>query len=146
MDKVTGQCPQTTTFLKRKESRSGIEPRSFRLPAYRLTARPHRLTGESVAQKAKLSTSFFIFRIASNCNIIKILTLLVHAGLLWRFHNPPNSDSKVWKREKSKQTKTKIPSKDAIWPESVEYKVYVMPCPYLSNLATSKNPLTLAHV
>ena len=32
-DKVTGQCPQTTTFLKRKESRSGIEPRSFRLPA-----------------------------------------------------------------------------------------------------------------
>ena len=33
MDKVTKQCPQTTTFLKRKESRSGIEPRSFRLPA-----------------------------------------------------------------------------------------------------------------
>ena len=31
MDKVTRQCPQTTTFLKRKESRSGIEPRS--LPA-----------------------------------------------------------------------------------------------------------------
>ena len=26
-------CPQITTFLKRKESRSGIEPRSFRLPA-----------------------------------------------------------------------------------------------------------------
>ena len=25
-DKVTRQCPQTTTFLKRKESRSGIEP------------------------------------------------------------------------------------------------------------------------
>ena len=32
-DKVTRQCPQTTTFLNRKESRSGIEPRSFRLPA-----------------------------------------------------------------------------------------------------------------
>ena len=30
--KVTRQCPQTTTFLKRKDSRSGIEPRSFRLP------------------------------------------------------------------------------------------------------------------
>ena len=30
MDKVTRQCTQTTTFLKRKESRSGIEPRSFR--------------------------------------------------------------------------------------------------------------------
>jgi len=31
MDKVTGQCPQTTAFLKRKESRNGIEPRSFPL-------------------------------------------------------------------------------------------------------------------
>ena len=28
-----GQSHKTTTFLKRKESRSGIEPRSFRLPA-----------------------------------------------------------------------------------------------------------------
>ena len=44
MDKVTRQCPQTTTFLKRKESRSGIEPRSFRKPSLRLTARPNRLT------------------------------------------------------------------------------------------------------
>ena len=32
-DKVTRQCPQTTTFLKKKESRRGIEPRSFCLPA-----------------------------------------------------------------------------------------------------------------
>ena len=32
MDKVTGQCPQTTTFFKRKDSRNGIEPRSFCLP------------------------------------------------------------------------------------------------------------------
>ena len=31
-NKVTRQCPQTTAFLKRK-SRSGIEPRSFCLPA-----------------------------------------------------------------------------------------------------------------
>ena len=31
--KSDGQSPQTTTFLKRKESQSGIEPRSFRLPA-----------------------------------------------------------------------------------------------------------------
>ena len=29
-------------LLKRKASRSGIEPRSFRLPAYRLTAGPNR--------------------------------------------------------------------------------------------------------
>ena len=33
MDKVTGQCPQTTTFLMRKESRSGIDQRAFCLPA-----------------------------------------------------------------------------------------------------------------
>ena len=32
-DKVTRQCPQTTTLSKGKESRSGIEPRSFCLPA-----------------------------------------------------------------------------------------------------------------
>ena len=32
-DKVTRQCPQTTTFLKTKESRSGIQRRSFCLPA-----------------------------------------------------------------------------------------------------------------
>ena len=32
-DKVTRQCPQTTTVLKRKDSRSGIEPRPFCLPA-----------------------------------------------------------------------------------------------------------------
>ena len=32
-DKVTRQCLQTTTFLKRRESRSGIEPRPFCLPA-----------------------------------------------------------------------------------------------------------------
>ena len=30
MDKITRKRPQTTTFLKRKESRSGIEPRPFR--------------------------------------------------------------------------------------------------------------------
>ena len=33
MDKVTRQCPQTTTFLKRKARQSGTELRSFRLPA-----------------------------------------------------------------------------------------------------------------
>ena len=32
-DKVTRQCPQTTTFLRRRESRSGIEPRPFCLQA-----------------------------------------------------------------------------------------------------------------
>ena len=32
-DKVTRLCPQTTTFLKRKESQSGIKLRPFCLPA-----------------------------------------------------------------------------------------------------------------
>ena len=36
-DKVTGQCPQTTTFEEKGEPKR--EPRSIRLPAYRLTAR-----------------------------------------------------------------------------------------------------------
>ena len=45
MDKITRQCPQTTTFLMRKESRSGIatEVLPLDLPN-RLTARPNRLT------------------------------------------------------------------------------------------------------
>ena len=43
MDKVTSvHKPQP--FLKRKESRSSTEPRSLCLPAYRLTARPNRLS------------------------------------------------------------------------------------------------------
>ena len=37
---VTGQCPQTTTFLKRKESRCGIGPRSFRLQVWSVLVKP----------------------------------------------------------------------------------------------------------
>ena len=55
MDKVTRQCPQTTTFLKRKESRSGIEPRSFRLPAYRLTVKPNRLFPLAATDRTTIS-------------------------------------------------------------------------------------------
>ena len=33
-DKVTRECPQTATFLKRKKSRSRIEPRPFCILAY----------------------------------------------------------------------------------------------------------------
>ena len=43
-EKVTRQCPQTTAFIKREESRSRIEPRSFCLTAKRLAAGPNRLT------------------------------------------------------------------------------------------------------
>ena len=39
-DKVTRQCPETTTFLKRRENRSGIEPRSLIIA----TAGPNRIT------------------------------------------------------------------------------------------------------
>ena len=38
---IKTKCPQTATFLKREESRSGIEPGIFCLPA---VARPKRLT------------------------------------------------------------------------------------------------------
>ena len=41
-DKVANKT--VSQFLKRKESRSGFEPKSFRLSALRLTAGPHRLT------------------------------------------------------------------------------------------------------
>ena len=35
---------------------------------------------------------FFFFRTVSNFNILKTLTLLVHAMFFWCFHNPPNSN------------------------------------------------------
>ena len=35
---------------------------------------------------------FFFFCIVSNFNMMKTLTLLVHAGLFCCFHSPPNSD------------------------------------------------------
>ena len=44
-NKVTRQCPQTTPFLKRKESQSGIEPRPFCSPALRLTSLTLSQTG-----------------------------------------------------------------------------------------------------
>ena len=34
----------------------------------------------------------FFFCIVSNVSVLKTLTLLVHAGLFWCFHNPPNCD------------------------------------------------------
>ena len=43
MGKVTRQCPLTRMFEYEREPRR-IKPRSFCLPAYRLIARPHRLT------------------------------------------------------------------------------------------------------
>ena len=43
-DKVTRQCPQTTTFRRRKDSRSGIEPRPF-TSAYQPNAVPLGQTG-----------------------------------------------------------------------------------------------------
>ena len=47
------------------------------------------LTHKTLRQKLNI---FFFFCIASNFNILKTLTLLVHAWLFWCFHNPPNSN------------------------------------------------------
>ena len=74
-NKVTRPCPQTTTFLKRKESQSGIEPRSFRLPAYRLTARPNRLSCESLAD-------IYIYT-HTTVHSSSVYTRLCHKALLW---------------------------------------------------------------
>ena len=45
MDKVTRSVHKPQPFLKRKERRSGIEPRSFRLPAHTHTHLPLGQTG-----------------------------------------------------------------------------------------------------
>ena len=60
-DKITGQCPQTTTFPKRKESRSGIEPRSFCLPRaivswWTGSNQPHRAATGNVKTCVEWST------------------------------------------------------------------------------------------
>ena len=47
-DKVTRQCPQTTTFEEKGE------PRSLCLPASRFTARPNRLTTDCCSMAALL--------------------------------------------------------------------------------------------
>ena len=57
-DKVRRQFHKPQ-LLKRKESRSCIEPRSFRLPAYRLTARPNGIslsTCQQATYKARVTT------------------------------------------------------------------------------------------
>ena len=56
MDKVIGQCPQTTTFLKRKENRSGIEPRSFRLPANNALPLGHTGSLDAAGQRPGFNT------------------------------------------------------------------------------------------
>ena len=58
MDKVTAeQCPQTTAFLERKESRSGIEPRSFRLTANALPLSQTGSREEQMMMKCCLMSS-----------------------------------------------------------------------------------------
>ena len=69
-DQVTRQCPQTTTFLTRKESRSGAEPRPFSLLAlltyllllvgsqFGLTGRPNWLPTHLCRFKNIYSTHF----------------------------------------------------------------------------------------
>ena len=47
-------------FLEREESRSGIEPKSFCLPAYCLTANPKRLTMKLAAR-----ARFYFWRLHS---------------------------------------------------------------------------------
>ena len=44
-------------LLKRKERRSSTEPKSFRLPAYRLIARPNRLSSQNQADRSKFIPS-----------------------------------------------------------------------------------------
>ena len=67
-DKITRQCPQTTTFPNRKESRSGIEPRSFCLPRAIVSwctgpNQPHRAATGNVKTCVERSTLllFYLF-------------------------------------------------------------------------------------
>ena len=71
--KVTKQCSQITTFLKREESRSGIEPSSFSFPAERLTARPNRLTPTHVyTGNAYMTVTLSCFQLSADERIERI--------------------------------------------------------------------------
>ena len=56
-DEVTRQCPQTTNFeLKGEPKQIRTEVRLLILPAYRLTARPDRLSGVFSVVKVAIYT------------------------------------------------------------------------------------------
>ena len=79
MGKVTGQCPQTTTFSKRKKSRSGIEPTNA--PA---TTNKKQL-GNSVTSLANghlaCSDASFVSEIPTASSDIKTTTTNNHISL-----------------------------------------------------------------
>ena len=70
--RVTRQCPQTTTFLKRKESRSGIESRSFRF--YQPNALPLGQTGSQETLHYYISLASLIM--TSNTYLAHSVTLM----------------------------------------------------------------------
>ena len=105
MDKVTRQCSQTTTFLKRKESRSGIEPRSFRLSPYHQAKPAH---GGSVPIKQSYEATL------STCHVIlhSDITAVQQKG---RTHR---TEGGLWQsvyREKCNPTFLSYPKKLNVW-------------------------------
>ena len=88
MDKVTGQCPQTTTFLKRKESRSGyrteVRPLTNLTP-YRQAKPAHRMlsvTNTYIYLAIDLQSSMCSSPILSvPCSVI--LTCVFHCVSVW---------------------------------------------------------------
>ena len=67
-DKVTRQCPQTTTFEVKAEADSNEVP-LLRYQPTRLTARPHRLTGPEILQQGSQ-------RVGSPCSVVSLTGLV----------------------------------------------------------------------
>ena len=84
-DRVTRQCPQTTTFLKGMESRSGTEPRPFCLPT---PAGSNRFTSVTVGS----ASLFNIVRVQHDAvgqEEISLLDSYSHSsGAVWKSRWP----------------------------------------------------------
>ena len=75
-----GQSHKTVStnhnHFEEKEGRSGIEPRSFRLPAYRLTARPNRLAKKKNQKNQTLDAFAYILVAGRNRILLKVAVLI----------------------------------------------------------------------
>ena len=60
-----------------------------------ISKKKKRYCQNTLSEKSHFFKAFlkaFLICVVSNFNILKTLTHLVHTGLFWCFHNPPNSD------------------------------------------------------
>ena len=96
---ASGTKSRNTSLIEGKKQPGGLTRWWTVSPALHHTHTPnkshthiHTHTHARTHARTHAHTILFFFRRVSIFNILKTLTLQVHAGLFWCFHNPPNSD------------------------------------------------------